>query len=95
VRALDAPVELGRRLVPAPRLQEPPERLVVPALRAFDFGGWQGVELRFLVPDDLDLVRGRELLFGLLSHSRWGLVGVPAVVAKVGYRNLPGALDLF
>ena len=55
--ALDASVELGRRLVSAPGLKEPPERFVVAALRAIDLGCGERVQLRFLVSDDLDLAR--------------------------------------
>jgi hypothetical protein len=95
VVAFGAPVELGGGFVSTSSLEEPPRRLVMSTLRTIDFGGWERVQLRFLVSDDLDLRGVGELLFGRLSHrlSR-GLAGVTAVVADVGYGYLSGALDL-
>ena len=92
--AFDASVELSGGFVPAPRLQEPPEGLVVPALRAFDLGRRKRVELRLLVPHDLDLGGVGQLLFGGLPHSLGGrLAGVATVVTDI--RDVFGSLDLF
>jgi hypothetical protein len=65
------------------------------AFRAFDFGGWQGVELRLLVPHYFDLGGVRELFFGGLPDGLGrGLARVTAVVADVGNGYLSCALDL-
>ena len=92
--ALHAPVELRRRLVAAPRLKEPPHRLVVAALRALDLGGGESAELAFLVPDHLDRGHAREFLLCRLGDAPAGLVAVSAVVAQVGDRDFLAALDL-
>ena len=93
--AFRAPVELGGGLVPTPGLQEPPESLVVSALRAFDFRCWEGAELRFLVSYDLYLGSIGELLLCRLSDglSR-RLAGISTVVADECDRDFLCALDL-
>src|SRR5712692_2963989 len=92
--ALHTSVELGRGFVPAPGLQEPPEGLVVAALRAFDLCGGQGVELGLLVPHDLDLGSVGEFLLGYLHHCVPLLLGVAAVVADQGHRDLAATFHL-
>ena len=80
--ALGAPIELRRRLVSTPSLQEPPEGLVVSALRAFDLRCREGAKLCFLVSYDLDLRSIGELfLCRLLDRLGGRLACVPAVVA--------------
>lgn len=87
--AFDAPVELSRGLVSTPSLQEPPECFVMAALRAFNLRGGKGVELRFLVPDHLDLRSVGQLLFGrLLDGLGRRLAGVSAVIADKGNRDI-------
>ena len=93
---LGTTIELGRRLVPAPSLQEPPEGFVVAALRAINLRRREGIELGLLVPHHLDLRGVGELLFGRLLHRLCrGLAGVPTVVAHIGDCYLSGALYLF
>ena len=93
--ALDAPVELSRGLVPAPGLQEPPESLVMAALRALDLRGREGVELRLLVPYDLDLRSVGQFLLSRLLYGLGGrLASVSTVVADEGNRNILRPLDL-
>jgi len=89
VVALGASVELGGWLVPTPCLQEPPERLVVSALRAFDLRCWEGAELRFLVSYDLDLGSiGELLLCRLFDRLSRRLAGISAVVADECNRDV-------
>jgi len=95
VIALNAPVELSRGLVPASRLQEPPESLTVAALRALDLRGWEGVELRLLVSYDFNLRSVGQFLFSRLLDCLGGrLASVSTVVADEGNRNILRPLDL-
>lgn len=91
--ALHAAVELRRRLVPAPGLQEPPLRFVVAALWAFDLGNRQRAELVLLVPDHYYRRRSGKFLLGRLCDAPDGLVAVSAVVTVVCYLFF-AALDL-
>jgi len=95
VVALGASVELGGGLVPAPCLQEPPECLVVSALRAFDFRCRKGAEFRFLVSYDFYLRGVGKLLFGrLLDRLSRRLAGISTVVADECDSDILRSFDL-
>ena len=93
--ALGTSVELGGGLVPTPCLQEPPESLVVSALRALDLCCWEGVELRFFVSYDFNRGSVGELLFSRLFDSLSGrFAGISTVVADECDRDFFRSLDL-
>ena len=82
--ALYAPVKLGRRLVSTSGLKEPPESFAMTTLGTINFRSREGIELRLLLADDLDLWGVGKLLLGLLHDGIPFLLGISAVVADVG-----------
>ena len=81
--ALQTPVELRRRLISAPGLEEPPCCFVMTALGTFNLGCGEGVEFVLLVADDLYRRGRRQFLLSGLGDGLPCLVGVTAVVAEV------------
>ena len=78
-------IELSRRLVAAPRLKEPPVRLVVATLWALYLGSWKRRELALFLSYDLDGRPFVVLFFARLFDRVTRLVGITAVVAEQRY----------